>query len=269
MDFAVGSATYTCGTLKLFVGNDHLGSAPAEWDRPPGTPVGVWYDPADPNVNALIVDRPTHARPAIALALGGFLALMTVYTDRDARRATAREPGGVATTATAKANSTPPPALAAGGLVAGRFMLDGAPVALTHATALRHGSAEGNAGRPLTLVVVDRAMPAGTLEGGGEKAVGQLASAGRLRGLMLRFDPARPAKASLTVLGRRQRESAPGGVDVGSQDTPAVSGLHVYADQVHAAIELAPADAKALAASFKFYVRAPLVKEGGEWKVGH
>ncbi len=258
VSFTVGSTDYTCRTLHFFFGNDHVGRQQADWDRPPGTPVGVWYDTANPDISALIVDRPTYARPVVALGLGVFLAVMTAYTDGNVRTARAGQPGRAATMETASA----PAALAAGGVVAGRFVLDGATVALTHAAALLHDNAEGNVGRPLTLVLLDRPMPPGTLDGEGEKAVSRLASAGKLRGLMFQIDPSRPWQAALIVLGRPQRaEAGPGSVDIGSKEAPAVSGLMVYADQVQASLGLAAVDAKAMATSFKIFVRAPLVRE--------
>lgn len=84
------------------------------------------------------------------------------------------------------------PAVAIAAPVAGTAALNGKPIVLTHVLAKLHDNAEGVVGKPLLIVVADRPIPPGALNGIGETVASQLAMAGKLRGLLFRIDPARP-----------------------------------------------------------------------------
>ncbi len=76
VDFQVDGKPYTCRTLHLFEGNRHHGDVGKKFDFPPGQEVGVYYDPHNPRLNALVLDRPTFGSTYMCLGMAGLFAIM-------------------------------------------------------------------------------------------------------------------------------------------------------------------------------------------------
>jgi len=152
--------------------------------------------------------------------------------------------------------------LATAAPVEGTLTLNGRPIAVTHVVAKLHDNAEGVVGKPLLIVVADRAIPPGALDGIGESVASQLALVGKLRGLLFRIDPAKPYEASLIVLDKpEQADRGLGSVVIGSKEQPAITGLQIGGDKVSGALVRVPSEAQAIAVSFALKVAAPLVRE--------
>ena len=60
VDFVVGGVPYVCRNLWIFSDNNHVGDVGTKYDFPAGQEVGLYYDPADPRLCALIVDQPRY-----------------------------------------------------------------------------------------------------------------------------------------------------------------------------------------------------------------
>lgn len=74
--FAVDGQTYRCRTLKLFGGNKHMPVPKVLPQMPPGSEVGVYYDPANPKRCALMLDKPSYAVAIWSAAFGVFCGAM-------------------------------------------------------------------------------------------------------------------------------------------------------------------------------------------------
>src|SRR5262245_6840359 len=75
-------------------------------------------------------------------------------------------------------------------------------IALTHAYAHLHDNAEGALDRPteLRVLITDREVKQETLRGLVFLPITTLAREGKVRGLLVRFDPADPTKVEVTLL---------------------------------------------------------------------
>lgn len=76
VDFAVDGKPYCCRTLHLFAGNRHVGDVGKKFDFPPGQRVGVYYDPADPRLSALVIDKPSMSSAYIAVGMAVIFAIL-------------------------------------------------------------------------------------------------------------------------------------------------------------------------------------------------
>jgi hypothetical protein len=76
VDFAVDGKPFCCRTLHLFAGNRHVGDVGKKYDFPPGQQVGVYYDPQDPRLNALVIDKPSLSSAYIGVGLALVFAIM-------------------------------------------------------------------------------------------------------------------------------------------------------------------------------------------------
>ena len=154
------------------------------------------------------------------------------------------------------------PALAAAAPIEGTVTLDGQPIAIGHVLARLHDNAEGVIGKPLLIVVSDRPVPPGALDGLGEPAVSSLALAGKLRGLLIRIDPAKPYEASLVVLDK-PAEAGRGlaSVFVGAKEQPAIEGLVVGAGKVAGTFRRPVGGAQAIDLTFAFRIDTALTRE--------
>lgn len=85
VDFAVAGAPYVCRDLWFFHGNDHARDVGTLYDFPAGKEVGLYYDPADPRLCALIVDKPRHFHYLWAFAMGVMFTVMCVLAWRQWR----------------------------------------------------------------------------------------------------------------------------------------------------------------------------------------
>lgn len=75
VEFVVDGKSYCCRNLYLFAGNRHIGDVGKKFDLPPGQQVGVYYDPIDPRISALIVDAPRFGSSMIAIAVAVIFAV--------------------------------------------------------------------------------------------------------------------------------------------------------------------------------------------------
>lgn len=80
VDFVVDGTTHTCRTLHLFAGNRHFGDVGKKYDFPPGQQVGVHYDPRNPRLSALVIDRPSFSSAYIAVGMAVVFAIMAVVS---------------------------------------------------------------------------------------------------------------------------------------------------------------------------------------------
>ena len=78
VDFDVGGKNYCCRDLYYFSGNRHVGDVGKKFDFAPGQQVGVHYDPKDPRLSALIIDRPRYDNAVIAAGIGAVLLLLAL-----------------------------------------------------------------------------------------------------------------------------------------------------------------------------------------------
>ena len=151
---------------------------------------------------------------------------------------------------------------AAAAPVEGTLTLNGKPIAVTHVLAKLHDNAEGVVGKPLLIVVADRPIPPGALDGLGENVASQMGLAGTLRGLLFRIDPAKPYEAALVVLDKPEEAGRGlGSVFIGSKEQPAVVGLLVGADKVSGSFVRPAGGAQAIEVSFSLKIAAPLMRE--------
>jgi len=146
--------------------------------------------------------------------------------------------------------------------ISGTLAIDGRPVALTHVVAQLHDNAEGALGRPLRIVVADRPIPEGAIEGIGEIPATQLALDGKLRGLLLRIDPAKPYEASLIILDKPdQPQRGLTSLVVGSAQEPAFSVLKLSPTQVTLAASRPASPANAVDVAFSLRIETTLTRE--------
>lgn len=86
VEFVVNGQAFRCQQLHFFSGNSHVGDVGKKYDFPPGQEVGVYYDSANPRLNALIVDQPRHHSAVIAAITGiVFLTLAVVQARANVR----------------------------------------------------------------------------------------------------------------------------------------------------------------------------------------
>ena len=85
VDFKVAGVSYVCRDLWLFHGNDHTRDVGALYDFPAGKEVGLYYDPADPRVCALMIDRPSHFPYIWAFLCGVMFTVLAVLAWRQGR----------------------------------------------------------------------------------------------------------------------------------------------------------------------------------------
>jgi hypothetical protein len=94
------------------------------------------------------------------------------------------------------------------GIASGRFHGEGAEIAFAHSIALRQGNEEGllDANRTMRVVVSDVEVLPEALHGIAFLPVGDLARAGKLRGLLFEFDPADRTSMLITLLEKPAHE---------------------------------------------------------------
>ena len=80
VDFSVDGKPYTCRTLHLFAGNRHVGDVGKKFDFPPGQQVGVYYDPHNPRLSALVIDRPSFSSAYITVGVAVMFAIMAAVS---------------------------------------------------------------------------------------------------------------------------------------------------------------------------------------------
>ena len=78
VDFSVGGKSYCCRDLYYFAGNRHVGDVGKKFDFKPGQQVGLYYDPEDPRLSALIVDRPRYDNAVIAIIVGAVFVVIAL-----------------------------------------------------------------------------------------------------------------------------------------------------------------------------------------------
>ena len=88
------------------------------------------------------------------------------------------------------------------GVAKGALNVGGATIPLTHAYAQLHDNAEKLLERPreLRILLADREAPQSALNGIAFLPVVHMAREGKLRGLLIQLDPAKPDEAAVTVL---------------------------------------------------------------------
>lgn len=114
----------------------------------------------------------------------------------------------------------------------GTVTLNGQKVVMSHAVALLHDNVEGTFREPLVIVISDRPVPPAALAGMAAFGVHELARAGKVRGLMVRLDPARPEQASFVLLDKPADERTSLGFASVQGDSPVITGLSVKAGSV-------------------------------------
>jgi hypothetical protein len=146
--------------------------------------------------------------------------------------------------------------------VEGTLAIGGKPVAVKHVVAQLHDNAEGALRRPLRIVVADRPIPEGAIEGIGEIAATQLALEGKLRGVLLRIDPAKPYEASLIILDKPDEpQRGLTSLVIGSVQEPAISALKLSPTQVALAAARPASPANAVDVVFSLRIDTPLTRE--------
>lgn len=82
VDFTVNGQKHLCQRLWFFAGNRHASDPGKLYSFPPGTEVGVHYDPADPRRNALVLDQPRHGVAVITTGVGLLCVALAVFVAR-------------------------------------------------------------------------------------------------------------------------------------------------------------------------------------------
>lgn len=96
----------------------------------------------------------------------------------------------------------------------------------------------------------------------GETVASQMGSAGKLRCLLFRIDPAKPYEASMVVLDKpAEAGRGLGSVFIGSKDQPAILGLQLGADKASGSLIRPAGGAQAIEVSFALKIAAPLTRE--------
>lgn len=145
--------------------------------------------------------------------------------------------------------------------VEGTLAIGGKPIAVRHVAAQLHDNAEGALRRPLRIVVADRPIDEGAIEGIGEIPATQLALEGKLRGVLLRIDPAKPYEASLIVLD--QPDDPQRGLTsfvVGSPQEPAIAALKLAPTQLTLVASRPVSPANAVDVAFSLRIDTPLTR---------
>jgi hypothetical protein len=91
---------------------------------------------------------------------------------------------------------------AEGGTASGHFSRDGVNIVFSHVTALSQDNAEGELEHPtqVRILLSDREVPVAALEGLAFPPVRAMARAGKVRGVLLEFDPADRTSLQATIL---------------------------------------------------------------------
>lgn len=147
------------------------------------------------------------------------------------------------------------------GTAKGTLTLGAERIALTHVVAVQRDNAEGLLDRPneLRLVLADREVKPEALWGVAFLPVTQLALAGQLRGVLLRWDPAKPEGYVLTVLAK---PAEPGGMLANttiSRSSGALPGVKIANNRVSGSAEVT--DAVGNGARWSATFSAPLMHE--------
>jgi hypothetical protein len=126
------------------------------------------------------------------------------------------------------------------GTAKGTLTLGAERIALTHVVAVQRDNAEGLLDRPneMRLVLADREVKPEALWGIAFLPVTQLAMAGQVRGVLLRWDPANPEGYVLTVLAK---PAEPGGMLANttiSRSSGALPGVKIANNRVGGSAEL-------------------------------
>lgn len=82
VDFTVNGRAHLCQRLWFFAGNRHASDPGKLYSFPPGTEVGVYYDPENPRCNALVLDQPRHGVAVIAAVVGLFFVALALIVSR-------------------------------------------------------------------------------------------------------------------------------------------------------------------------------------------
>ena len=75
VEFSVNGQTYRCTDLYLFGGNGHVSDVGTKFDFPEGQGVGVYYDPENPRLNAMVFNGPSYFMTILAACLGILFAV--------------------------------------------------------------------------------------------------------------------------------------------------------------------------------------------------
>ena len=82
VEFAVDNRSYRCVDLYLFGGNGHVGDVGKKFDFPPGHIVGVYYDPENPKLNAMVFNGPSHFMCLFAAGMGVLFMILAATAAR-------------------------------------------------------------------------------------------------------------------------------------------------------------------------------------------
>lgn len=81
VEFSVNGQTYRCVDLYLFGDNGHITDVGTKFDFPPGQQVGVYYDPENPKLNALVFNAPSSLLVWIVAGIGAVFMIIAALAE--------------------------------------------------------------------------------------------------------------------------------------------------------------------------------------------